>query len=519
MSALLATLLVVLSAKPPDKALTVELPGGGKVKRVVFGIRTFHNLLPLIGPVGGPVAGAELTADLGLSSEPMLLEGALYSSSGFSSSAEPYATLKKERLAAKAAPDGSRVAYSVDGEKTWRVLLVDPPAACSHQRWPSAAAALAVSAEDAAAAFLRASHPGNGAEGVGGGTRGSDADALEAVAWAMAHLSPRTAAAMGEWLAVPGNSRLLDHSSWRPSDLEYKQDDVSALRAAATADPKLLAKLLAAAKAEPPGDDDGAPSLLQHAAGLAPVVVGGLEPPEGGTVRVFARTDGGWDSTPTTEVKPVAGRYTLAGLAAGQWLFSFSAPGFATQTMERTVPFYRYTVQLRQAKPLSGTVKKADGTPVAGAAVVVSELPSSAGFPTARAEATTDAEGRFTIAAWTGGQFTVGATPKGSRHCFQWNLRGQQREALTLSLPAKPVRFKFTGAGSARMQVSLWPSMPFKFWPHLGCAERSGVTDASGAVAFDAPSAEEGTFRGRARRPDGSWFEFEAGDGLTIPLR
>jgi hypothetical protein len=494
---MIALCVAALLAGSPDKSITVAIPGGGSVSSVTLSSQTFNHLVILPGPIGGPVAGAELTATLAPRGTRVLLEGALYSQGSFSTSAEPFASLKEKSLALVPSADGSVAAYSFDRGKSWRLLFLDPLVACRHHSWPSSALALAVPPADELEAILTSAHAGRTLEGIEM-FESRESEEAEALSWALAHLTPRLAAAIDSFLV--DHTAELRFTRWATESPDAEiSAALPALRRALAADPALKKRVLDAARREPPAER--APSMLARIAGTAPMMIGGLEPREGGTIRIYGRApDGGWASAPQLSLAVHGGRFEVHDLDAGHYVFVFAAEGFKSSTQELELPHFNFSLTLQPAKSLAGDVFQADGGPLRGAEVVVEEQVPARGALPVRGKGRTDEHGHFEISSWAGQEERLLVTPAGSKQCYQWAMTSKMR----FSAPAARLRYQVSHRSgseqvpSVGLEVVVWPMENFGR-AHAPCSERRGITDTTGTV--DLEGAAE----------DNSWYEGHVG--------
>lgn len=514
--------LAMVLAAPPDASISVAVPGGGPVTSLTLASRTFAHTMILPGPIGGPVAGAQLVATLDPGGRKLVVEGALYSQGTFRATDEPYASLKRGALAALAAPDGSRVAYSYDGGKTWRLLFLSPVIACRHHTWPSAALALATPAEKEVQALLTTAHPGQPPEGIDEFDHaGDDADA--AFSWAMAHVTPPLAAAADAFLASSS-----DASRWTMDDVA---PEVTAalpeLRRAMTADPALKRRMLDAVGRQPP--PERAPSLLAFITEVAPVMLGRFDAPDGGTVQVYGRThDGGVTLVATATT--TASQFALYGLAPGTYRLVFTAPGARPGMQEVNLPRFDYWYTPQPALTVTGDVVAADGGPLGGAEIHGVELSPLPGRAPVETHGRSDERGHFELRDWTGQDLHLYVTPKGQTDCFELHAGNREHRPMKLQAPAR-LRYRVYHQSNAAMapsvgvEVALWPDEPFG-WPHPRCAERRAVTDSSGTIDVEGSAAESSWYRlrvsyrgARARADGGTVLLFGGpGDPIQFPL-
>jgi hypothetical protein len=80
------------------------------------------------------------------------------------------------------------------------------------------------------------------------------------------------------------------------------------------------------------------PSMLRHAAGRAPSFSARFEVPEGGSVAVLGRGDGGLTILQTQSLD--GGPFELFGLAPGRSTLVFNARGYRSETHAFDVPDY-----------------------------------------------------------------------------------------------------------------------------------------------------------------------------------
>ena len=411
------------------------------------------------------------------------------------------------------APDGAAVAYSYDGGRTWRLLLLDPIVTCRHRTWTSAAAALAVGSAAAVEKILAGTHPGNAPEGIEPFDQ-FDRDEFKALDWAFAHLNPALAVAVITFLSAPGRSAELERTRWNGEASIAAA--MLALRRALSSDPALQQRVQAALAAE--RLQERTPSLLSQIAGTAPVLSARFEPADGGTVVVFGRSADGGLTAPLQTSQISAQSFSLSGLAPGHYTLAFGSPGYRSTTFEVELPRYDGWFSLQPAPRLKADVFLPDGGPLRGALVSLEDRDPTPGFPPAQATARTDERGHFELAGWTGREPVVLVTPKGGTQCYQWEQFSMGERALTLTLPSKRFRLGVTHLSgsnqepSVGLEVLAWPEQNFGR-PHAACTERRAVTDARGkidletvAVPMSAVRVRVG-YRGARGQADGGTVE------------
>lgn len=146
-----------------------------------------------------------------------------------------------------------------------------------------------------------------------------------------------------------------------------------------------------------------------------------------------------------------AGHFELKSLPEGTFQVVASASGVASRVVGYEAfgknTFRKYTVKLSPAASISGRVEDTDGKPVAGTHVRADSIMSDDGrgyeVPD-RPEATTDAEGKFTI----------DGLPHGHCHLFAYDDHHFLLDAMKVrDVPSTDVSLKVTATGSIKVKV------------------------------------------------------------------